>query len=202
MYPFLKAAPRRGPPRGKTCYTCAMNKKGYFVVLIVVIVLILAGGIWYYEAQTGVTAPLYPPTPPIATSTANPIPSSTITYVNTQYGFTFTLPASWAGYSIVTSTWTGNSQPPVSGPILSIRNPAWTASVPTQDIPIMVFTPNEWFEVSTGTLAVSAAPIPPSELGQNSQYVFALPARYNYAYPADYQEVQDILAGNPLTATN
>lgn len=96
----------------------------------------------------------------------------------------------------------GDSQPRVVGPIVSIRNPAWTSGTPTQDIPIMVFTQSEWVKVSSGTLAVGAAPIPPSELGQNSQYVFALPARYNYAYPADYQEVETILAGNPLSATN
>jgi hypothetical protein len=146
-----------------------------------------------------------PPTPPCCKTTTLPTStpsSSSVEYVNTQYGFTFTLPASWAGYSIVTSTWTGNSQPVTNGPILSIRNPAWTAANPTQDIPIMIFTPGEWTAVSSGTLAVSAAPIPPSELGENNEYVFALPARYNYAYPADYQEVVTILAGNPLTATN
>ena len=68
----------------------------------------------------------------------------------------------------------------------------------------MIFTQSQWLAVSTGTMPmpVSAAPIPPSELGQNSQYVFALPARYNFAYPADYQEVQTILAGNPLVGTN
>jgi hypothetical protein len=169
-----------------------MNKQTLYIGLVAVI--IVAGGIWYFEANNTktVTAPTVPPQ----------ASSSIVTYTNAQYGFTFTLPAAWAGYSIVTSTWTGDSQPPVTGSIISIRNPAWTASVPTQDIPIMVFTPSEWAEVSSGTLAVSAAPIAPSELGQNSQYVFALPARYNYAYPADYQEVETILAGNPLSASN
>jgi len=29
---------------------------------------------------------------------------------------------------------------------------------------------------------IGAAPINPSELGRNTKYVFALPARYNYAF--------------------
>ena len=170
-----------------------MNKQSLFIGFIAVVIVV--GGIWYYEVNTTKTA-ITPTNPaPVASTT-------TVSYVNTQYGFTFILPASWAGYSIVTSTWTGYSQPPVHGPIISIRNPAWTSKVPTQDIPIMIFTPSEWAAVSAETLSVSAAPIPPSELGKNSHYVFALPARYNFAYPADYQEVETILAGNPLSAGN
>ena len=38
----------------------------------------------------------------------------------------------------------------------------------------------------------------PKELGRNSKYVFALPARYNFAFPTGFEEVEDILAGNPL----
>lgn len=158
-----------------------------------VILAVIGGGVWYYETSKTSSGPAIIPTPAES--------STAVQYVDTYYGFTFTLPASWAGYSIVTSTWTGDSQPPVHGPIISIRNPSWTASNPTQDIPVMIFTQSEWAAVSTGTIAVSAAPIPPSELGQNTLYVFALPARYNFAYPTGYQEVETIIAGNPLHAT-
>jgi hypothetical protein len=172
-----------------------MNKKGAIIILVVLI-LIITGGAWYYEV-TMQSAP-----PMMITA------SSTVSYVNNEYGFSVALPADWAGYTIVTSTWHGNGDeacpaagcPPVTGPIISIRNPLWTSSTPTQDIPIMIFTPSEWSAVSSGTMPVSAAPIPPSELGSNANYVFALPARYNYAYPADWQEVQTILQGNPLQA--
>jgi hypothetical protein len=41
---------------------------------------------------------------------------------------------------------------------------------------------------------------PASEFGRNSRYVFALPARYNFAFPKGYEEVEDILNGNPLHA--
>ena len=174
------------------------------VILIIVAAIILIGaGIWYYQTQEA--APVSTNTnPPAATSTA-------VEYQNNQYGFTFSLPVSWVGYSIVTSTWTGT---PVNGgtsngaasnetgPIISIRNPLWTSANPRQDIPIMIFTPSEWSVVSQGTMAVSAAPFPPTELGANSQFVFALPARYNYAYLPGYEEVENIITGNPLHATN
>jgi hypothetical protein len=35
-------------------------------------------------------------------------------------------------------------------------------------------------------------------LGVNEKYVFALPARYNYAFPAGYEEVENIIASQPL----
>lgn len=179
-----------------------MNKKG-IITLVIIVVLLIGGGIWYYKAEV-VDMPALTSTS-TTTSTTTTSTTSSISYVNTQYGFTFALPASWQGYTIVTSTWKGNSVSTGAaidqGPIISIRNPLWTTSTPTQDIPIMVFTLQQWSAVSSTEMAVSAAPIPPSELGQNSRYVFALPARYNYAYPADYQEVQDILSGNPLQAS-
>jgi hypothetical protein len=42
----------------------------------------------------------------------------------------------------------------------------------------MVFTSAEWQQVQAVTMAVSAAPIGPSELGSESKYVFALPPRW------------------------
>jgi hypothetical protein len=64
----------------------------------------------------------------------------------------------------------------------------------------MVFTPSEWNAIASETLAIGAAPIPPSKLGENTTYVFALPARYNYAYPNGWQEVESIMQSNPLHA--
>ncbi|MHC1719795.1 MAG: hypothetical protein AB9844_03715 [Clostridiaceae bacterium] len=131
--------------------------------------------------------------------------SDSILYINSQYGFTFILPKSWEGYAIVTEEWEGyniggNETPKVTdkGPKLSIRHPKWTKDVPRQDVPIMVFTLDQWNRVQQEKLSVSAAPIPPSELGRNSKYVFALPARYNFAFPEGFEEVEDILDGNPL----
>ncbi len=140
-----------------------------------------------------------PTLPPSATS-----PAASIEYRNTEFGFTFTLPASWEGYSIVLQIWEGlnagvsGDQVVEKGPLVIIRHPAWTSANPRQDIPISVFTLTQWESLSQDKFHIGAAPIGPSELGRNAQYVFALPARYNYAFPPGFEEVESILAGQPL----
>ena len=133
------------------------------------------------------------------------IPADKVEYRNDQYGFKITLPLSWQGYRIMTEKWQGNmvddpQAAAISGPKLLIRHPLWTEAVPRQDIPVMVFTPAQWELIQRELLAVSAAPIGPSELGRNKNYVFALPARYNYAFPAGFEEVEQILAAKPFQA--
>jgi len=149
------------------------------------------------------TPPAY--VPPINIPSATP-GAATITYQNTQYGFNFTLPASWTGYSIVATKWTGvksgaqGETTVATGPIVSIRHPLWTAAVPRQDIPVMVFTIKQWNALQNDDFHIGAAPIGPSELGRNNVNVFALPARYNFAYPVGFEEVDTILQGKPLSA--
>lgn len=125
-----------------------------------------------------------------------------VVYENTKYGFNFSLPQSWKGYSIVTDKWEGlpigGSKPVETGPLLSIRHPLWTAQNPRQDIPIMVFTLNQWNFLQREEFHIGAAPIGPKELGRNSRYVFALPARYNFSFPTGFEEVEKILEGSPL----
>lgn len=125
-----------------------------------------------------------------------------VVYENEEYGFTFTLPKSWEGYSIVEDEWEGraveDSALVYEGPILSIRHPAWTEDAPRQDIPVMVFTDKQWEDMESGIFHVGAAPMNPSMLGRNSAYVFALPARYNYSFPEGYEEVEEIIQRQPL----
>ena len=127
-----------------------------------------------------------------------------LVYTNKQYGFRFDLPASWKGYSILPGEWSGTapgsstSKPSERGPKITIRHPLWTEADPRQDIPIMVFTLRQWNQVEQENLIVSAAPIGPTELGRNSRYVFALPPRYNFALPAGFEEVQHLIASQPL----
>ncbi len=78
------------------------------------------------------------------------------------------------------------------------RHPEWTSEIPRQDIPIMIFTLSQWDALQRQEFHIGAAPIGPKELGRNSNYVFALPARYNFAFPKGYEEVEDILEDNPL----
>ncbi|MBE3590981.1 MAG: hypothetical protein IMW98_09245 [Firmicutes bacterium] len=140
-----------------------------------------------------------------ASEASEGVPVATIAYTHTKYGFTFTLPASWAGYRIVESQWEGLAidgpnagQVVERGPLISIRHPQWTTDHPRQDIPIMVFTTAQWAALQDGRFHIGAAPIGPSELGRNSRYVFALPSRYNYAFPEGWEEVEGILSGHPL----
>lgn len=135
-------------------------------------------------------------------------PTGSIVYKDTQYGFSFALPESWKGYTIVSSPWEGLAQSDAAGetvvetgPIVTIRDPRWTSKTPRQDIPIMVFTLDQWNSLQQGVFHIGAAPIGPSELGRNNSYVFALPARYNFAFPPGYKEVETIIESNPLKTT-
>lgn len=131
--------------------------------------------------------------------------SKSIVYKNTQYGFSFTLPDSWEGYQVINDRWEGlatgaqqGSEVIETGPLLYIRHPGWTPREQRQDIPIMVFTLAQWDSLQREEFHIGSAPVGPEELGRNSEYVFALPARYNYAFPPGYEEVEEILEGNPL----
>lgn len=126
-------------------------------------------------------------------------------YVNEEYGFSVSLPETWKGYSVTMDKWTGNATGDqlgdvafIDGPVISIHNPKWTAVNSYQDIPIMVFTLEQWNQLSQEKFHIGAAPINPSELGRNSRYVFALPARYNYSFPPGYEEVDAIIRSKPL----
>lgn len=132
---------------------------------------------------------------------------ASIEYKNAQYGFSFTLPITWKGYSIITDKWEGgDSNDPqgyqviAQGPTISIRHPLWTTINPRQDVPIMVFTTSQWDLMQQDKFHIGAAPFNPSELGRNAKYVFALPARYNYGSLAGYEEVDKILQGSSLHA--
>lgn len=122
-------------------------------------------------------------------------------YENAEYGLTFKLPESWEGYQIVTDSWEGIStdqQQIENGQILLIRHPEWTEEKPRQDIPIMIFTLDQWTSLEKGEFHIGAAPVGPTILGQNNEYVFALPARYNFAFLEGYEEVENILESHPL----
>ena len=120
------------------------------------------------------------------------------TYRNEEYGFEIALPGSWEGYSILMKNWNGfkidNPSVKFQGPKIVIRNPKWTTEQPWQDIPIMVFTEYEWSLIEENNLNVSAAPIGPSKLGENENYIFALPPRWiGFTDALGQQEARDIV---------
>lgn len=67
--------------------------------------------------------------------------TDSIVYQNTQYNFSFALPAGWKGYKIITDKWEGfvlgepEGEKTVTGPTITIRHPAWKENSPRQDIP-------------------------------------------------------------------
>jgi hypothetical protein len=169
-----------------------MNQKS-FTKTVIIIGIILIGAIGYLAVINK------------KSSKVTQVPNQTqIVYTNIQYGFNFSLPSSWEGYTTVTSSWQGDmiEEPSqkLTGPEISIRHPLWTSTNPRQDIPIMIFTPAQWDLVQKERLSLGAAPIGPSELDHNVNYYFALPARYNFAYPSGFEEVDKIIANKPLQA--
>ncbi len=176
------------------------NRSIRFSAMAILAAALLAGCASQITAQPSPTAT---PTPTV-TPTSTPTTATSITYDNTKYGFTVKLPLSWTGYTIVSDTWQGTDVATgkviETGPLISIRHPLWTAAHKRQDIPIMVLTPSQWSQVLSEKLSLGAAPIPPSELDVNANYIFALPARYNYAFPTGYQEVDQIVQSKALKA--
>jgi hypothetical protein len=149
--------------------------------LVIAIVVIFAVGYFYY---------LY------AGQSYSPV--SWKTYKNAQYGFQLTFPESWKGYAVDETTWQGNAvdnfNQKYSGPESVFKNPQTTPQQPWQDIPIMVFTPEQWQLVLQERLAVSAAPIGPAEVGQNTKYIFATPPRwYGFTNAIGFQEAVEIV---------
>lgn len=109
-----------------------------------------------------------------------------VIYRSAQYGFTFSLPASWRGYSVSVQQWEGQTYLPyrdesvvtAKGPIIVLRHPEWKASDPHQDIPILVFTRRQWDAHHQGRFIVGAGGVW-EEIGHNSKYVFAISSRFN-----------------------
>jgi len=178
--------------------------------ILVVAVSVFLGAVTYFPQQSN-TVP--PPSqqaviqPAEQGATPKPHAKKSVVYANKTYRFTFSLPDSWKGYSVLVGEWSGGvyqddgtSQPArmERGPEITIRHPLWTEENPRQDIPIMVFTLAQWRLVDEGTLITSAAPVGPSEVGRNAKFVFALPARYTMATPTGSQEVWEIMERHPL----
>jgi hypothetical protein len=134
--------------------------------------------------------------------------NETIVYSNTNYGFDVILPASWEGYSVIEDIWGGYYSNLVedlgyviiNGPKIYIRHPLWTEENPWQDIHIEIYTLNQWPDVEEEIL-ITAPAVRPNELARNSQYVFALTGRYNFAFGTGWEEVQFIISNRAIRAT-
>jgi hypothetical protein len=129
-----------------------------------------------------------------------------IHYHNPQYDFTFSLPASWRGYSVLTEQWDGGHYSPVlddtvfteQGQEITLRHPQWKTNDLYQDIPIIVFTRKQWDEEEQGKIwpnLYAGGVI--DEMWHNRKYVFAISSRYNAADEVKgWKEAADIIATN------
>lgn len=178
-----------------------MHSKKPIVIAGIIIVIGLA--IYFAMAKNSIA-----PVKDVNTSTTT-TPVQTVSptdYKNTKYGFTFSLPKSWEGYTVVEDDWEGfslsadgNEQVATEyGPLISIRHPDWEYKAPRQDIPIMIFTIEQWNLMQADKFHIGAAPVNPSEIARSKRYVFATPARYNFSYLTGYEEVDQIIQSKPI----
>jgi len=130
-------------------------------------------------------------------------PDLPLRYQNTKYGLTFYLPASWKGYSLLLQEWQTDTNlvdqggPSERGMMISIRHPQWTQSDPYQDIPIVVFSRNQWTALKKGGLWPNLyAGGVMDEMWHNDRYVFALNSRYTWGELKGWEEVTRIVSRN------
>jgi hypothetical protein len=151
-------------------------KKGSVrIILIVILVIIVAIGIYFFSNNKVKTSQVSTPKGEV---------EDWKNYKNSEYGFGINFPDSWKGYTIEKTNWDGigidttNEQQKYTGTLLVFKNPQGNSEHMWQDIPIMVFTPDIWKLVVEEKIAVSAAPIGPSKIGENEKYIFATSPRW------------------------
>ncbi len=140
-----------------------------------------------------------------STNTPNHSAGLPLRYHNAQYDFTFFLPTSWKGYSVLIQQWNGETYFPATdrtaiterGQTITLRNPHWTAGNPYQDIPIDIFTRNQWDALHHGKFWPSLyAGGVMGEIWHNTKYVFAMNNRYSWREVEGVKEAVDIVEQN------
>jgi len=130
---------------------------------------------------------------------------SALRYHNTQSGFTFFLPASWRGYSVLNKQWEGQTYLPANdttltvahGPVIVLRHPQWTVSDPYQDITFLVYTRSQWDGEKLGKFSSTFyAGGTMVEMWHNHKYVFAMSTHDGKAELIGWREVNEIVSQN------
>jgi hypothetical protein len=128
-----------------------------------------------------------------------------IRYHNAQYNFTFYLPTDWKNYSVLTQQWDGETYllkedkdvVLAHGPIIVLRNPQWKTNNLCQDIPIYVFTRQQWNDMNLGKYDAEGAGGVLYELWHDNKYVFCIHSRYDADDSVNgWKEAQDIVKQN------
>jgi hypothetical protein len=125
-----------------------------------------------------------------------------VVYKNDTFGFSIELSADWKGYTVnqikediydLTGRTTTNNGVVDSFQIIELHHPSETPDNPREVMPIMILTQAQWGHIFNEEWSVGAAPVPPTLLGQNSQWIIALPARYNYDFEPGWEEVDQLI---------
>jgi hypothetical protein len=163
-------------------------------IIIIVAALVFFGGVFIFQHI------LLQRNQQVSATKVTNINDAWKNYINKEYGFGITFPDSWKGYAVATGSWSGwkNAENGTVGDYTGIelifKNPQTTSHQSWQDIPIMVFTPEVWQLIQQEKVGVSAAPIPPEEVGENSKYIFATPPRwYGFTDAIGFQEAVEIV---------
>ncbi len=126
-----------------------------------------------------------------------------VVYHNADYGLTFTLPADWRGYTVLMQKWEGSDYVPAHdraevvahGPMIILRHPQWTSENPRQDIPIDVFTRDQWDGLHAGRFEVGVGGYE-REFEHNERYVFAVSSRFDWGELKGREETEKIVDHN------
>jgi len=133
-----------------------------------------------------------------ATNAPNHPSGLPLRYYNSQYDFTFFLPASWRGYSVLIQQWNASqtdSTMPEHGPVIVIRHPQWKINDIYQDIPVRVFTRSQWEADRHGKFAIDAGGFE-EEIEHNREFVFVISSRFNTEELKASKEADDVVTQN------
>ncbi len=109
-----------------------------------------------------------------------------VVYHHAQSSLTFSLPASWHGYSVLNQQWEGQTYVAAmdkravteQGPLIVLRHPQWKEDDHYQDIPILLLTRSQFEALHQGKFSIGAGGVE-IEIAHNDQYVFAVSSRFN-----------------------
>lgn len=178
--------------------------KKTILALIIFIIVVIVGIAGYFGAQYYLGknfSPEYFFVHPTVSKIFGITPVG-IYYKNAEFGFSMIFSDKWNGFIVQKNKWEGwkiDSSGKIgdySGVELLFKNSQTTSTQQWQDIPIMVFSHDVWTLVDgpNATVAVSAAPIGPEKIGENSKYIFATPPRwYGFTDAVGFQEAVDIV---------
>jgi len=132
-------------------------------------------------------------------------------YENGEFSFVMGFPDSWNNYTVERQKWKGwlidgsEESGDYSGDELVFINPRYEVRKSEgeglapfkdcwQNIPIMAISKDVWNLIIQEKIAVSAAPVGPGKIGENSKFVFALPPRWaGFSCTLGVEEAQQIV---------